>query len=119
MSVTIYDVAKMAGVSIATVSRVINGLPGVREHTKKKVLQAIEKLNYQYNPAAVALATGGSRAIGLIVPNIRNPFYSEVAEGIYYEAQKKGLNVITLNLLEADQDDAGLRLLSQYQLDGL
>jgi LacI family transcriptional regulator len=119
MSVTIYEVAKAAGVSTATVSRVINEVPGVKTLTKTKVLHAIEELQYQYNPAAVALATGKSKVIGLMVPNLKNPFYTEVAEGVYQEALNRGLNVITLNLLEHQYDDAGLRHLSQYSVDGL
>ncbi|SDP09648.1 LacI family transcriptional regulator [Paenibacillus sp. yr247] len=119
MSVTIYDVAKEAGVSVATVSRVINQLDGVRIATKQRVLKAVEQLQYQYNPAAVALATGKSNVIGLMIPNIRNPFYAEVAEGIYREAMNKGVNVITLNLLDGENSDEGLRLLNQYSVDGL
>ncbi|SEO62812.1 LacI family DNA-binding transcriptional regulator [Paenibacillus sp. OV219] len=119
MSVTIYDVAKEAGVSVATVSRVINQQPGVKTHTKQRVMNAVEKLKYQYNHAAVALATGKSNVIGLMLPNLQNPFYAEVAEGIYQEAMNRGVNVITLNLMDGKNMDAGLRLLNQFSMDGL
>ena len=63
----------------------MNNVPGVKPLTKMKVMNAIEELQYQYNPAAVALATGKSNVIGLILPsNLKNPFYIEVAEGVYH-----------------------------------
>ncbi|MDB4868879.1 MAG: LacI family transcriptional regulator [Cohnella sp.] len=119
MSVTIYGVAKAAGVSIATVSRVINELPGVKPNTRMKVLRAVEELQYEHNPTAVALATGKNKVIGLMLPNIRNPFYTEIAEGIYNVAMNKGVNVITLSMQEQDNFDAGLNMLSRYSVDGL
>ncbi|MCL6443683.1 MAG: LacI family transcriptional regulator [Alicyclobacillus sp.] len=117
MSATIYDVAKHAGVSVATVSRVLNNAPGVRPETKDKVLRAIDLLQYQYNHNAGALATGRTGTIGLLVPNISHPFYSEVADGVYSEALQQGVDVVTFNLLS--QPEPNFKLLSRRAVDGL
>ncbi|MFP5111660.1 LacI family DNA-binding transcriptional regulator [Bacillaceae bacterium C204] len=117
MTVTIYDVAEKAGVSIATVSRVINEHPSVKNETKKKVFEVIHRLNYQYNSAAATLATGKTNTVALITPNNSNPFYSEVAEGIYQEALNKGINVFTYNMpLDQDKD---IPFLNQRLVDGI
>lgn len=77
--VTCIDVAKKAGVSRQTVSRVINNNPNVSESTRKKVLSAIEKLNYHPNTLARSLKTSKSKSIGLIIPDASNPFYINIA----------------------------------------
>lgn len=82
MTLTIVDVAKEAGVSSATVSRVMNGNYPVKEETRKKVLQAIEKLNYIPNMQARELTMKQSTTIGVIVPSINNMFFPEVVNGI-------------------------------------
>ncbi|UPM55537.1 LacI family DNA-binding transcriptional regulator [Gottfriedia acidiceleris] len=117
MSVTIYDVAKHAGVSIATVSRVINEHPSVKSETKKKVFEVIDRLQYQYNAAAGVLASGRTNTVALVTPNNINPFYAEVAEGIYYEALNKGINIVTTNMsLNKDND---IPYLNKQNVDGL
>ena len=70
------DVARRARVSTATVSRVLNNVSGVEAGTRSRVLKAIEDLKYSPNPHARALAGGASRALGLIVSNLENPFSS-------------------------------------------
>ncbi|MBE3550424.1 MAG: Catabolite control protein A [Brockia lithotrophica] len=82
MSVTIYDVAKRAGVSMATVSRVINGSPNVRPATRKKVLKVIEELGYRPNAVARGLASRRTTTIGVILPDISSVFFAELARGI-------------------------------------
>lgn len=82
MSVKITDVAKRAGVSVATVSRVMNGNYPVKEETKKNVLRAIEELNYIPNMQARELTLQKSQTIGVIVPSITNLYFSEVITGI-------------------------------------
>lgn len=82
MTLTIVDVAKEAGVSSATVSRVMNGNYPVKEETRKKVQQAIEKLNYIPNMQARELTKKQSVTIGVIVPSINNMFFPEVVNGI-------------------------------------
>ena len=82
MKATIYDVAKAAGVSIATVSKVINQTGKISEATRVKVLETMKQLNY--HPSVVASALTGKRTetLGLLVPNISNPFFSEIARTI-------------------------------------
>ena len=80
MSVNIYDVARKAGVSSATVSRVLNGRPHVREVTKKRVMDIINEMNYTPNALARKLSTGNTLNIGFLIPDIENPFFSS-AEG--------------------------------------
>ncbi|MSR91054.1 LacI family DNA-binding transcriptional regulator [Inconstantimicrobium porci] len=82
MTLTIVDVAKEAGVSSATVSRVMNGNYPVKEETRKKVLQAIEKLKFIPNMQARELTMKQSTIIGVIVPSINNMFFPEVVNGI-------------------------------------
>ena len=74
---TILDVAKLAGVSTATVSRVINSPKTVREKTRTKVTRAMKTCNYKYNALARGFATKQSNTIGLIIPTINNPVFAE------------------------------------------
>ncbi len=80
--VTIYDVANEAGVSMATVSRVVNGNPNVKKETREKVEEVIERLNYQPNAVARGLASSKSTTVGVILPDITNLFYGTLALGI-------------------------------------
>ncbi|MCM3712552.1 LacI family DNA-binding transcriptional regulator [Halalkalibacter oceani] len=82
MQVTIKDIAVKAGVSTATVSRVVNNNPFVKESTKKKVLQAIEELDYQPDLIARSMVMKRTFTVGLIVGNLGNPFFAETAEVI-------------------------------------
>lgn len=74
-SVTIKDVAQSAGVSIATVSRVLNHLPSVALETRKKVLSAMESLQYNRNEVARSLKVRQTKTIGVIAPELNNPFF--------------------------------------------
>ena len=76
---SIREVAKIAGVSPATVSRVMNGTANVDERKKQRVLEAIEKTGFRPNELARALYKKSSRMIGVIVPDIENPFFSELS----------------------------------------
>ena len=88
------DVAQLAQVSPATVSRVLSGHPSVKPETRKKVLQCIQKLNYQPNAAARNLAGGRTNLIGIILPEISNPFYSEILHSIEEYADFEGYNIV-------------------------
>lgn len=94
---TMKDVAIEAGVSVGTVSNVLNKKGNVKEEKEKRVLAAIEKLKFQYNLTAKTLKTQKSNDIGLVLPNIRNPYYPEVARGVEDEAQKKSFSVFLCN----------------------
>src|SRR3712207_1200633 len=81
MAASIKDVAREAGVSIATVSRVLNDIDVVNEETKKKVLAAIDKLGYRPNIVARSLKTQKTSTIGIIIPDISSQFYPEIVRG--------------------------------------
>jgi DNA-binding LacI/PurR family transcriptional regulator len=80
--ITIKDVASRAGVSVATVSRVLNNLPNVTPELRTRVLEAIEQLDYRRNRVAQSLRVKSRQVIGLIIPDIRNPFFTAVARGV-------------------------------------
>ena len=100
-SSTSQDVAKKAGVSVATVSRVLNGSPLVTESVQHKVLHAVKELNYQPNRTAQRLRAGRSQVIGLIISDIQNPFFTAVVRGIEDVAYRDGYSLILCN---SDED---------------
>jgi LacI family transcriptional regulator len=93
-TLTIRDIAKMAKVSHMTVSRALNNDPRVREETKKRILDLVNKLNYRPNARARSFVTKKSNLIGLVVSDISNLFYAELARGIEDKAHEEGYNVI-------------------------
>lgn len=95
--VTIKDVAKKAGVSPSTVSRVLNDSAPIKESTRKRVMAAVKLLNYRPNFLAQGLKDGKTKTIGLIIPNIRNPIYPVVARGVEDAAKKYGYTVVLCN----------------------
>jgi len=95
---TIEDVAKLAKVSIATVSRVINNSSAnVREETRNRILEAIKELDYHPNALAKGLQLNKTMNIGVIIPDISNPYYAEIVRGIQDEADELGYGVIMQN----------------------
>jgi LacI family transcriptional regulator len=117
---TIYDVAKHANVSLATVSAVVNGSAYVSPGLKSRVASAIEKLKYQPNLLARSLATQQTRTLGMIVPNIVNPFWPEVVRGVEDTAHAAGY---TLLLASNDDDRAKealyLQMFLAKRVDGI
>lgn len=104
---TIRDVAKKAGVSVATVSRVINGIGYVHEDTRRKVEIAIKELSYTPNEVARSLYKRKSRLVGLVLPDITNPFFPELARGAEDEMQANDFRIIFSNTdeqLKKEQD---------------
>lgn len=91
---TIRDVAKEAGVSVATVSRVLNENGYVHEDTRKRVATAMEELNYSPNEVARSLYKKKSKLIGLLLPDITNPFFPQLARGVEDEMQKEGFRLL-------------------------
>ncbi len=81
-TITIYDVAREAGVSMATVSRVVNGNKNVKENTRKKVLEVIDRLDYRPNAVARGLASKKTTTVGVVIPNIANSYFATLARGI-------------------------------------
>ena len=79
---TIKDVAREAGVSYATVSRALNDHPEVSDETKKRIIKIALEMGYQPNAIAQGLVKKETKTVGLIIPDITNPFFPEVARGI-------------------------------------
>ncbi|MBX9244612.1 LacI family DNA-binding transcriptional regulator [Actinotalea ferrariae] len=94
MAATMNDVAQRAGVSVKTVSNVVNGYPHIRETTRARVLAAIEELDYQLNVAARNLRTGRTGIIALAVPELSLPYFAELADSVIQAADAQGLTVL-------------------------
>lgn len=103
MNITIYDVAREANVSMATVSRVVNGNPNVKPATRKKVNEVIERLGYRPNAVARGLASKKTTTVGVIIPDISSIFYAELARGIEDIATMYKYNIILSNS-DSNQD---------------
>ena len=120
MNITIYDVAREASVSMATVSRVVNGNPNVKPTTRKKVLEVIDRLGYRPNAVARGLASKKTTTVGVIIPDISSTFYAELARGIEDIATMYKYNIILSN---SDQNtDKEFHLLNTMlgkQVDGI
>lgn len=120
MNVTIYDVAREANVSMATVSRVVNGNPNVKPATRKKVLEVIERLGYRPNAVARGLASKKTTTVGVVIPDISSTFFAELARGIEDIATMYKYNIILSN---SDQnEDKEFQLLNNMlgkQVDGI
>lgn len=117
---TISDVAKNAGVSTATVSRVIAGTGYVKEATRAKVEKSITLLKFQPSLIAQSLRKQSSAVIGLIVTDIQNPFYPELVRGVEDEVQKRGYSLILCNSAEEpEREKSYLNYLASHRVDGL
>jgi LacI family transcriptional regulator len=120
MASTINDVARLAGVSITTVSHVINGTRFVSEDLRKRVADAMQTLNYQPNSLARSLRMGLSKSIGLIVPDISNLFFAEIARAIEDAGYQHGYSVILCNTDDDPQKEATyVDVLRAKQVDGV
>lgn len=97
MVYTMRDVAKRAGVSAATVSRVLNKTHYISDETRKRVLEVVDELNYFKNVHARRLATGQSDLFGLVISEIANPYFPEVVRGFQAAAWDRGFDVLLLN----------------------
>jgi LacI family transcriptional regulator len=119
-SVRIKDVAKLSGVSTATVSHVINKTRYVSDGTKRKVLGAIENVGYTPNIHARNLASGRSRTLGLIISDITNPFFPDLVKSIQERALELGYDVIVLNTnYEPERDAPYVQRLLELQVRGV
>ena len=118
--VKIKDVADAAGVSTATVSRVLADKPHVRAEVKKRVLEVVKELNYQPNRVAQSLRSNTSRIIALIVADIENPFFQRVSRAVDDAAQELGYNMILCNTDEdPEKEKRCLDLLRVEQVAGI
>lgn len=119
-TVTIHTVAKEAGVSVATVSRVIRDHPDVSEKTRAKVQEVIKRLKYRPSAVARALVSNRSNTLGLMVADIDNPYFSQLAKSVEAAAYAVGIRTILCNT--ADDPDRELSYLDEllaHRVDGL
>jgi len=120
MRVSITNIASKAGVSVATVSRVINSSGYVNKQTRQKVLDALAELNYRPNLVARSLATRQSNTIGLMIPHIASVFFSSFAAAVEERADDLGYNVILTHTREDSVREAKcLDMLINRQVDGI
>ena len=114
------DVAREAGVSIMTVSRVVNDKGEISLDTRHRVLDVIERLGYRPSGIARGLATKRTGTLGLVVPDISNPFFSDVVRGVEDQAYNRGYNVFLCNTEEDSQRELTiLESLEEKRVDGL
>ena len=118
--VTIADVAREAGVSSMTVSRVVNDKADVSPATRQRVLEVIQRMGYRPSGIARGLATQRTGTLGLVVPDVANPFFSDVARGVEHGAYAEGYNVFLCNTEEdPERELAVLKSLEEKRVDGL
>ncbi|KRQ86472.1 Catabolite control protein A [Caloramator mitchellensis] len=119
--VTINDIARIAGVSKATVSMVFNKKDeNISQETREKIFKVAKELNYIPNSVARSLATSKSYSIGIILPDITNPFFSEIARAIEDEANILGYNVILCNTdNKIKKEEEYIKLLISKLVDGI
>jgi len=117
---TIRDVAKMLGVSYATVSRALSGSPGISEATRKRVMTTCEEVGYTTNHIARSLVIRESKLIGLILGNIDNPFIGRLASNTEIHARSRGYNLILCNSTSLKEQEVEVfSLLMGRQVDGI
>lgn len=118
--VSVRDVAQRAGVSISTVSRVLAGSAPVSEELRARVVRAVEELGYRHNAHARGLRLGRSAIIGLLVPDVSNPFFGELARVVEVTANQAGYAVLLCNSQNNPQRELQyLDLLMAQRVDGL
>jgi LacI family transcriptional regulator len=117
--VTIYEVAKTAGVAISTVSRVLNDSPNVSEETKIKVQKAIDDLNFRPQVSARKLASKEPHMLAVAVPSFTTPFFNEVLKGVKDELKKMDLDIILYNTGSKDPEEAVINFFDRGTADAL
>lgn len=117
---TIKDVAKVAEVTVTTVSRVLNNRGYISESTRKKVYDAMEQLNYRPNEMARSLLRKKSNLIGLIIPTVAHPFFAELTNYIEYYAYKLGYKILLCNSYQDSiKEKEYIMMLKSNQVDGI
>lgn len=118
-SITMKDVAQLAGVSVGTVSRVVNNESGIKQSTLKKVKAAIKELNYIPNAYARGMKKNQTSTIGLIVPTIWHPFFSEFAQHIGQLLASRGYKTLLCNIGQYNSEVEIIQMLEQNKVDGI
>lgn len=116
----IKDVAEKSGVTVTTVSRVLNNRGYISDKTRQKVYEAMEELNYQPNEIARALLKRKSNLLGLIVPNVSHPFFAELSSYIEYYAYENGYKILLCNACQDSKKEKDyIDMLKRNQVDGI
>ena len=120
MAITIYDVAREANVSMATVSRVLNGNPNVKPDTRRRVKEVIKRLNYKPNAVARGLASKKTKTIGVIIPDVSDLYYSAILKGLEDVSEMYQYQIIISNTdNDANKELKAFETLSSNQVDGI
>lgn len=120
MKTTIYDIAKAAGVSIATVSKVINETGRISAETRERVKEIMQEMDYQPSVVAAALTGKSTFTIGLLIPDLANPFYAEIARAVEDRGQELGFNLVMCSTDNKPSKEAQyISLLKQKKVDGI
>lgn len=118
MKVSIFDVAKKSGLSVVTVSRVLNNAPSVREKNRDKVLQAMKELNYQPNAAARSLARGKTGIIGLTISTLHDSFFDAVVKEVSDRLEEQGY-FLALSIVTGNEESLHRLMLQEDRVDGV
>ncbi len=120
MKPTIREVAREAGVSVATVSHALSGKRPVSARTRGRITRAIERLGYRPNPIAAAMATGRTYTLGIVVPDIANPFFGELLAAVERTAAERGYSMIASSSeLDSDLEARAVRTLYDRRADAI
>lgn len=117
--VTIKDVAKRARVSIGTVSNSLNGRKGVGEDVRRRVLAVIKELGYKPNRSAQATRTGRTRTLAFVTPDLRNPFYPQLAQSIAQAAREAGYAMLLIDTEDGSEEQERIEQVELYGVDGI
>ena len=117
---SIYDIAKEAGVSVTTVSRVINNPDKVNTHTRRKIYAIMERMNYAPNALAQSLVSRSTETIGVFIHDVKNPFYAEMLYEIEKKAFEKGYSIFIGNTSnQIKKEEAYVELFAKKHVDGI
>ncbi|WP_329126181.1 LacI family DNA-binding transcriptional regulator [Streptomyces sp. NBC_01465] len=119
MAVTIREVASAAGVSVSTVSRAFTAPDQVQPRTRQRILDAAAKLGYAPNPAARSLRGGSTGTLGMIIPDIANPFFPPIVKAIQARARRQGFTVLVADSDEHETDELATIAAVSKRVDGL
>lgn len=120
MNVTIKDIARKANVSYATVSRALNNKEGVNEETRQRIIRIAQEMGYKPNAIARGLVKRHTNTIGLVIPDITNPFFPEVARGVEDAANEQGYSILLCNTnWEQEREETYINLLMEKRVDGI
>ncbi|MFI1093683.1 LacI family DNA-binding transcriptional regulator [Streptomyces sp. NPDC020917] len=119
MAVTIREVASAAGVSVSTVSRAFISPDQVQAATRQRIMEAAAKLGYAPNPAARSLRGAGTNSLGLIIPDIANPFFPPIVKAMQARARRQGYTVLVADSDEREADELETIAAVSKKVDGL